>query len=113
METQKQELPYQIIWLKQIPIWVFSLSFLGGTILLVQYFITQNIETNDYVKNGLTYIILSFFTNSIIFIGLAIASFIYKQYQTIILARATLMLLNVPIAIFYIFIIIYSKQLNF
>ncbi len=111
METQQQELPYQILWLKQIPIWLFGISFLGGTILLATYL--MNPKSENYISIGLSYLILSFLVNSIVFIGLAIASFIYKQYQTIILARATLLLVNVPVAIIYFFIVIYSKQLNF
>ncbi len=110
MEVQ-QELPNEIALLKQIPIWLFGISFTGGTILLALYLI--NPRTENYMVMGYMYVAMALIINSIVFIGLAIASFICRQYQTIILARATLLLLNVPIAVIYFLIVVYSQPKTF
>ncbi|QYJ67573.1 hypothetical protein [Flavobacterium litorale] len=111
MEIKEQKLPHHITWIKQIPTWLFGASFVGGTIVFTLYLL--NLKSENYIEIGFTYILIAATINSVVFIGLAIASFIHKQYQTIILARATLMLLNIPISILYILIVIYSKQLIF
>ncbi|OIQ20153.1 MAG: hypothetical protein BM557_05650 [Flavobacterium sp. MedPE-SWcel] len=104
MENQNLELPREIEILKQIPVWVFGISFIIGTILFILYFIDNKppYEVGGY---GIIYTIVAYLVNGIVFIGLAIASFIYKEYQTNILARATLLLLNILISIIYFLII--------
>ena len=112
MEDQNQELPSEIKVLRQIPIWVFSISFIVGTVIFILYFI-DNKHTYKIENYGIIYTTASYLINGLIFIGLANTSFIYKEYQTNILARSTLLLLNIPISIIYFLVIVSCEKTNF
>ena len=75
-----------------------SISFVIGTLL----FICQNLfDGLDLLGIGLIYIIVAFFTNSIILLLVTIQAIINKQKRQELLLHASVMLINIPIVFLY------------
>ena len=83
----------------QVPVVTTLISFIIGTVFFGLY-IAGNEEILIY---GLFYVLISAMTNFVILLLLSAISFNNKKYQTIILQRTSLMLVNIPVAILYLY----------
>lgn len=90
--------PHKIKWLLKIPVYLLALFFGLGTLLLLLFLVTH--EMNIAVA-GYVYLIASVILNLLALIVLIFYSFSYREYQKILLARAALLLINIPIAAIY------------
>ncbi|OIQ20154.1 MAG: hypothetical protein BM557_05655 [Flavobacterium sp. MedPE-SWcel] len=109
MNNKNHDSLHEVEILKQLPVWFFSISFITGTILLLLHLIIP--KNFGYIEFGIVYTFIAFAINSLLLIGLIITSFYYKKHQKTILIRGTLLLLNIPIALIYLFIVM-SNILN-
>ena len=98
MEKETIKLPYSI----QIAL----LSFLIGTLLFLSYFIFPN--WNSLLFIGLFYVIVAFIFNTIVIINLVIQFFSVNSNKKSITKQAVIVFANIPIALTYYSIIIYS-----
>lgn len=89
--------------LLQIPIWTAAVSFIVGTLLLGLYKVDDHNEKILII--GFYYVSFAFYINLIVFLIMVILSFIYRNHQTEILKHASIQLINIPIAILYLFLI--------
>lgn len=90
---------------------IATLSFLIGTIILVLYFIPiQGIDI-EIILTGYFYVIVAIIINLIMLIGLIISIFSFQNHQKYLLKRIGFLLLNIPIAILYFLIFIYSENI--
>ena len=89
--------------LLQLPIWTAAISFIVGTILFGFQMITN--ENNNLLIIGFFYVIIAFIVNLVILLIMVILSFVYRNHQSDILKYASIQLINIPIAIAYIFIL--------
>ncbi|MEH1006784.1 MULTISPECIES: hypothetical protein [Winogradskyella] len=80
------------------------ISFVLGTCLLVSFLLFPN--TNSIVITGLYYVGYATITNAIMFLILIITAFVYWTYRSLVFRTCGLLLLNIPIAICYFFIVI-------
>ncbi|WP_109299896.1 hypothetical protein [Aquimarina sp. AU474] len=88
--------------INQKALFIATVSFLLGTILLLSFLILQS---NTFLDIGLFYVIIAFVFNTITLIGLIINSIINYQYYKENLITISLFLLNIPITIGYIVLI--------
>ena len=80
------------------------ISFLLGTYLLVSFLLFPKVDS--IVIIGLYYVGYATIINVILFVFLIIVVFIYWDYRVNILKTCGLLLLNIPIAIGYFFIVL-------
>ena len=93
----------KIYYLLNIPIWIFLISFSGGTFLFLLYLAGNN---DSIFMAGVFYLAAAFIINAIAFVAMVISIFFYYDYWQIILLRAALLLVNIPIALLYLFILL-------
>lgn len=79
---------------------VFILSFSIGTLILALFKITRH-ET--FIVIGFYYVIAAFFFNFILFVNLVYDLIVYKTMQIFLLKHILLLLINIPIALFYLY----------
>ena len=84
-------------------------SFIVGTIILILHIYLKD-EVGILIV-GLYYTIAAFFINSMLFSSLIIAAFIKENYRKKLVTSAGILLVNIPIAFLYIFIV-YHFNLN-
>lgn len=77
-------------------------SFLIGTLILVTYKITNE---NNLVVTGFYYVFIALFLNSILFLNLLYNLFIYQKKYAFQLGNIAILLLNIPITLFYLEIV--------
>jgi uncharacterized membrane protein len=80
------------------------LSFIIGTILLAIFLITQKFDS--IVTIGIYFVIIAFWYNLLIFIITLLTAIYYWQNRIELLGHCGLLLLNLPIAIGYFFIVL-------
>lgn len=80
------------------------LSFAIGTCLLAFLFYFG--ESNFIIQLGLTFIIIAFIINIVLLSVLVGAAILYPDYRDKLLKTGCLMLLNIPIAILYFYMVI-------
>lgn len=97
----KEKLPIQIQWSLTIPKQIFTLFFLVGTLLILLFGILKSFEI---LLIGWYYVIGSVIINLLVLLVQIVFSFVYKKHQLIILKRTSILLLNIPIALFYYYI---------
>lgn len=79
-------------------------SFAIGTVLLLTYrFVPQ---FDSIILIGLGYVALAFVLNSIVFVYLFIYFIRYPIHREYFAVKMLLMLANIPIAVFYFFVLI-------
>jgi len=93
-------------WLLRAPLIVAGASFTIGTALLLYFLSDPHFE--PIMPIGFCFVVLAFFVNSVVFTSLIICGFILKEYQKEIFTRAGLLLVNIPIAAVYIYIVFNS-----
>lgn len=91
--------------LLQVPVITALISFIIGTIFF-GLFIAGNEEMLIY---GFFYVVIAAIINFVILLLLIAVSFANKKYQTIILLRTSLMLVNIPVAVLYLYLIFNFK----
>lgn len=86
----------------------FAVSFAIGTLIfLVSYSYPFNISLlRIFMLLGLFYIWLAFLYNSVVFLWICIMAIIRKNDTKSILINASIMLINIPIAVIYAVIIL-------
>ena len=105
-----KELPKKIQDILQLPMVVALVSFVLGTVLFILYWImpynqiTIGQESFSLPVAGLFYTVIAFVLNALLFLALIICSFVYRQYQITILKYTAILLVNIPIAILYIYL---------
>jgi hypothetical protein len=105
METHTvKSIPYKVRQLLELPLWTFWISF-GIASLLLAFYLTGS-STDAIGRIGFWVIILTLLCNAIIAIVIITCSFAYPVHQAMILQRGTIILLNIPIALLYFFIMI-------
>ena len=109
MTTERKEITDETVKiLKIIPQFIAILSFAIGTALLLLYFIGN--DNSYYSEMGAYFVLSAIMLNSLLFFGLIITSYFYKEYQLEIIKKSFLLLSNIPIAIAYLIIIIYTTN---
>lgn len=98
---EKETLPVQIQWLLSLPVQIFKISLVLGTSLLLLYVVFQHIGV---ALIGYYYLQLAIVLNVLALAVFILFSFIEKEYQKRLLLRASVMLLNIPIALLYYYI---------
>lgn len=78
---------------------VALISFVMGTIILVLFKITKE---STFIYIGLIYVLMALFLNFILFINLFYNLFIYKKMYRYQLGNMAIVLLNIPITLFYL-----------
>ena len=105
MTTERKEISEETVKiLKIIPQFFAFLSFAIGTALLFLYFIEK--DKSYYLGTGMYFVLSALLLNSLLFFGLIITSYFYKEDQLEIIKKSFLLLFNIPIAISYLIIII-------
>jgi hypothetical protein len=100
--TSKAE--YRLAQMLKLPIWLFSISFVTGTVILLLNLFGDGELRELTFPIGLLYVLTAVFTNASVFAALVICSFIFKEYQNKILQQACILLVNIPVAILYAYL---------
>ena len=95
------QVPIKIKELLQIPSWIFGCSLGIGTIILLLHLAMRE---EAITVMGFFYILIATLINGIALVVFVTLSYVYRQYQKEILLRASLLLLNIPIAIGYAYL---------
>ncbi|PZR11270.1 MAG: hypothetical protein DI539_20750 [Flavobacterium psychrophilum] len=96
---------YRLTQLLRLPVWLFGISFtLGTLLLLLNLFGDSDFREISFVL-GFLYTATAIFINASIFTALIICSYIFKEDQNIIAQQAAILLINIPIAILYAYIV--------
>jgi len=98
---EKESLPIQIQWLLSMPVQLFKISFIIGTLLL---FLFMGFKEMGIALVGFYYLLLAIAINLLALAVFVVFSFIELKYQKLILLRASIMLINIPIAYLYYYI---------
>ncbi len=102
MDTTLKKYNNQIKIILQIPVVATVISFVIGSVFFGLY-ITGNESENIFVF-GFFYVIIAVIINLVILLILIALSFIHKEHQNIILLRTSLLLINIPVAVLYMFL---------
>jgi hypothetical protein len=94
-------MPLKIQELLQVPVWIFGCSLGIGTIILLLH-LTMREEIITVL--GFFYILVATLINGIALVVFVTLSYVYRQHQQEILLRASILLLNIPIAIGYAYL---------
>ena len=89
--------------LLQIPVWTAAVSFIIGTLLFGLHMV--NIRNDGILFIGFFYVLIAIIINLIVLVIMVTLSFIYRNHQTEILKYASILLINIPIVILYLFLI--------
>lgn len=103
METVNH--PKYINEILKMPLWTFSISFGLGTLILLLYLVDKN-RTEYVFIIGFFYVLAAIVLNFAMLLLLIVCAIINKEYRLQILERTSLILINIPIAILYFFIVI-------
>lgn len=106
------QLPENLEWAFTLPVEVFKASLILGTIPMILFAIFRD---DTIAILGFFYLLFAIPVNLIVLLILVVSSFIYSKYQKAILIKASLLLINIPVAILYFYIaiaIINSTSLN-
>lgn len=88
-----------------LPVWVFTISFAGGTALAAAYMLNKNLDF--LFITGFLYILLATAINLMVLGGMLAIAWFNTAYRRQILIHTSLLLLNIPIAMgYFIFIFI-------
>lgn len=87
----------------RIPVWLFFISLGIGTILLIGGILFPRMDMLFIV--GFFYTLTAVTINAIAFVALMYLSFVYTGHTNQIRINTMLLLLNIPIAILYMFIL--------
>lgn len=80
------------------------LSFIIGTILLILFTMTRTFS--PIITIGILYIYVAFIINLILFVFVFLSAFYFWQYRLELFRHCGLLVLNIPIAIVYFFIVL-------
>lgn len=81
---------------------IFGLSFTCGTALLLVYIITQD---NSLLVPGFLYLYAAAAINLLVLAAMAIFGLYYFRYLLLILQKTSILLINIPIAIGYLYLL--------
>lgn len=101
METENR--PKHIKCILQIPLWTFSISFGLGTYILL-LFLTDK-DNSDTIIMGFFYVFAATVINFGLLLFSIVSAIVHKEYRKQILKRTAVMLINIPIAILYFYIV--------
>lgn len=93
----------------KMPVYLFLISLAIGTLLLLLHFAIPQV---NFLVAGFIYLLIAAAVNIIMFGCLVIYSFVYWKYKWAILLHACLLLVNIPIAVVYIYIIFEFSMSN-
>lgn len=93
-----------------------AVSFIVGSVIFWLYIIEKDkpytivneeiVSTaDDLLYVGAAYVVVAFLINILVLASLIICSFVYRKYQRTILKQATILLINIPVAILYIYLL--------
>ncbi len=99
---KNETLPIEVQWLYTMPIQSFKICFIIGTLLLAFFALTENISIAII---GFIFLVIAVVCNLILFCIQIINSFVYRKYQKQILLHTAVMLINIPIAVLYFYIV--------
>lgn len=88
----------------RIPICLFNISLGIGTVFLFLGLAFPDCES--IIISGFIYLIISFVINAIAFVSLMVLSFVFTTHSNAIRANTLLLLINIPIAILYIYLVV-------
>jgi len=104
METiYPQQVQHRLNQLLKLPVWVFSTSFTIGTIILLLHLYG---ERELSLTLGILFIMFALAVNATLFSALLLCSYLFKEYQTEILQKASILLINIPVVVLYMYIVI-------
>ncbi|WP_452226320.1 hypothetical protein [Lacinutrix cladophorae] len=85
-------------------------SFIIGTVLLAVYLYFDNLKNLEQI--GFGFILIAFWINLILLVILIISAFVKPKFRIEILKTCVILLLNIPIAIGYFFLVLWSLDLS-
>ncbi|MDO6598270.1 hypothetical protein Q4512_15205 [Oceanihabitans sp. 2_MG-2023] len=85
-------------------------SFIIGTVLLAVYLYFDNLKNLEQI--GFGFILIAFWINLILLVILIISAFVKPKFRIEILKTCAILLLNIPIAIGYFFLVLWSLDLS-
>jgi len=91
-------------FVSRIPIWLFNITFGIGTLILVLALVSSGCDAILII--GSFYTLIALIINAVAFVLLMILSFAFTSHSNVIRLNTLLLLINIPVAILYIFIII-------
>ena len=104
-ETDQQPQQFKTTGITSVPVWTALISFTIGTFLfLLQFVVASSVKDNIWII-GLFYIIIAFIINLVVLLAMIIMSFVRKEQQKEILINTSIQLINIPIAILYLYIL--------
>lgn len=110
MESNNNLLPIRVRQIMQLPKWIFGICFTIGTLLLAAYMI--NYSNNDFIMViGFLYILFAVIINTIVAGTLGICAYLFPEHQNEILTKTAVLLINIPVAILYCYIIFTNFKL--
>lgn len=81
------------------PLFLAGASFAIGTVLLLLCLVAN--EGSAYYELCFYYVGYSFCVNAFAFVGLMGSSFFYRSHQNQIIGNTMLLLINIPVVLFY------------
>jgi hypothetical protein len=84
-----------------LPLVIFSLSFIWGTLLLLLFAITKS---KDLYWPGYIYVLSAISFNLMILASMLLFALVYNRYFWLILQKTCILLVNIPIAWFYLYL---------
>ncbi|PZR11269.1 MAG: hypothetical protein DI539_20745 [Flavobacterium psychrophilum] len=102
METYEDIIENRVDLILLLSNWLFKITLGIGSLL---FLLLWAMNDNVYLLNvGIFYIVIAFVINAIAFILLIIFSFVYPYHQKDLMIKACMLLLNLPIAFFYLYL---------
>ncbi|NDI98942.1 hypothetical protein GWA97_07630 [Flavobacterium sp. LaA7.5] len=105
MDEINQQLPFKMTGITSVPIWTALISFTGGTLLFLLQFAVTSAEKDNIWMIGFFYVITAFVINIVVFAIMIVMSFIRKEQQKEILINTSVQLINIPVALAYMYIL--------
>lgn len=99
---EKKDLPIQIQWLLSMPLQIFKISLICGTFLFILF---SAFHYMFIAIIGYYYLLLAAAINVFALALLIAFSFIERKYQKQLLIKTSVMLINIPIAILFYYMI--------
>lgn len=108
MENWENILPSRVEQIMHLPKWIFSISFILGTILFAINFLEGN--RNSYLTIiGFFYVSITLFINIITVGVFAICAYVFPDYQNEIMSKTAILFINIPISILYCYLVFSSN----
>jgi hypothetical protein len=95
-------MPIEIQWMLKLPVQSFLVFFGTGTSLLLLFILTEFLWILLF---GYIFVAVAVVCNLILFCIQVLNSFIFKKYQAKILLHTAVILINVPVALLYFYIV--------